>query len=842
MSSAASAARAEFSRRSWAVIGLLAMLLLVGAALGVSRPSTTPSGPAAFGGSKLPLGFVPNRGQTDPRVRFLAQTQALNVFVARDETVLQLARGEHRAALGLSFPGARARPAIVAGSEGRERVNYIRGGTRLRTYAGLPSYGTVTYRDLWPGVDMTLRGGRGPLKYEFRLAPGVDPETVRISLRGADRLALGGAGQLLVGTPVGTLVDAAPRTYQVIDGHRVPRSSRFRLGGDSRYGFAVGSYDRSRPLVIDPGLAYSTFLGGSDGEPFGTWGVAVDGAGNAITTGATVSPDFPTTPGAYDETFNGGSYDAFVTKLNATGSDAIWSTFIGGAGTDAPGRPVIDAEGNVFVPGVAGGSDFPTTPGAYDTTFNGGGGDGFFLELDPTGSKLLYSTLLGGSGFDGVSDAVLGPSGEVTLGGSTGSGDFPTTSGAFQTTANNGQGAGFRDNFVTKLNVGGTGLVYSTYLGGSDEDQFRGLAVDGDGNATVTGFSYSADFPTTPGAVQPTFGGAIDATVTKLPATGTGLVYSTYLGGSDGDYGLAIAGDSDGNAYVTGYTGGDFPTTPGAFQTSPNGLDAFVTKLGPTGAVIYSTYLGAEDYDQGLSIKVDSARRAYVAGRTASTDFPTTPDAYDQTFNGGFYNPFLSVLDAFGSTLIYSTYFGGGGSFSFSQAQDVAIDGSGGAYLAGFTETSSFPTTEGAFDRTFGGSNEGFVAKLDLPVQPESTPGCKLSGGGRMIAANGDRGAFNNSVHVGPQGVRGRVIYADPGPVQPFRLDSRQILALVCSDERTATVLGNAVVDGSNVSFRIEAVDRSSSGRNDSYRIVLSNGYDSGLRRLERGNVQIRFG
>jgi hypothetical protein len=828
-------------------------------------------------------------------------------------------------------------------------VNYFRGGTHLQAHVkaatGLPSYRVVTYRNLWPGIDLRFRGGSGLLKYELLVRPGGDPSAVQLALQGAQGLSLGPAGTLLVRTSLGTLKDAAPLTYQTIAGRRIARESRFRLMGRSGYGFDVSSYDRRRPLVIDPGLAYSTFLGGSRHEFLGAWGVTVDGDGNAYVTGATASPDFPTTPGAFDQTFNGDN-DVFVTKLNPAGTAVLWSTFIGGASYDAPDRPVLDKDGNVWVAGVASGNGFPTTPGSLSQTpHGGGGGDAFVLKLDPTGSTLLYSAMFGGSDFDGAGEMALDANGRVYVSGTTRSRDFPITAGAYQTSFNRGGTSAFNDDFVARLSADGTRLEYSTYLGGSDEDQFRGLAIDPEGNAYVAGFSYSSDFPTTPGAVQRTFGGYYTATVSKLDASGSNLIYSTYLG-AGGGAATGIKVDPAGNAFVTGYTPGGFPTTAGAYQTVNGGLDAFVAKLKPDGSLDYSTYLGGGEYDQGLDIAIDGTGQAYVAGRTQSTDFPTTPNGYDRTFNGGFYDPFLSVLNPSGTTLAYSTYLGGGGYrySTFSYPNTVAIDRHGDAYLAGYTEATDFPTTPGAYDTHLDGENDGFVAKLELPAGPASSlilspktatntvgaqhcvsasvkdaferptpnvtvsftvtgsvtrsgsqqttpsgtatfcyqgpdlPGsdditaftdtngngtrdaaepqdtaqktwsppasssrCKIEGSGRMVDTQGDRGDFRIDVKTTHGEATGRLYYTDRGPGRTFSLRSVRIGAVVCSG-REGSLFGEATVDGSELQFRVDATDGHKHKGDDTFRLLLGDGYDSGKQGLVRGDLKIRSG
>ena len=352
----------------------------------------------------------------------------------------------------------------------------------------------------------------------------------------------------------------------------------------------------------------------------------MDDTGSVYVTGGTFSTDFPTTVGAAQTTYSGGEPDAFVTKLNATGSGLVYSTYLGGSDRDSGFRVAVDGGGNAYVTGITFSTDFPTTAGAAQ---DAGGDDAFVTKLNATGSGLVYSTYLGGSGGEiGVGIAVDG-AGSAYVTGYTLSTDFPTTAGAAQTTH-----AGEFDAFVTKLNATGSGLVYSTYLGGNNTDQSSGIAVDGAGSAYVTGGTLSTNFPTTAGAAQTTYAGGVDAFVTKLHPTGSGLVYSTYLGGNDGDSGARIALDGAGSAHVTGSTTStNFPTTAGAAQTTyAGGIDAFVTKLHPTGSgLVHSTYLGGSDVDLGVGIAVDGAGSGYVTGFTVSTNFPTTAGAAQTT-------------------------------------------------------------------------------------------------------------------------------------------------------------------------------------------------------------------
>src|SRR5215208_5783037 len=535
---------------------------------------------------KLPLSFIANEGQTDKAVRYYAQGAGYGFFFTKEGAMLSFAEGTGRGghALALDFLGAEP-DAIL---EARERlsgdVNYLVGDEQAQWHQKLPTHGELLYGGLWPGIDMAVRGEGGNLKYEFHLKPGSSVEDVRLGYRGAEGLKVGSGGELLVQTPLGILKDAAPVSYQRIGGERVPVESRYTLREDGGYGFAVGAYDPRYPLVIDPELDYSTFLGGTDTD-FGL-GIAVDGNGSAYVTGETQFTGYPTTAGGCDPSDND-RMDAFVTKLNASGSDLVYSTYLGAEGDEGGFDIAVDGSGSAYVTGETSSTNFPTTSGAYDTTFNGGAGgsntvctffqecDAFVTKLNASGSDLVYSTFLGGTEPDrGWGIAVRDGSAYVT--GDTNSSDFPTTTGAFDTTFNG------IDAFVTKLNASGSDLVYSTFLG---RGAGRDIAVDGTGRAYVSGFTRSSAYPTTSGAFDRTFNG-LDAFVTKLNASGSALAYSTFLGGTNTDLGRGIAVDGSARAYVTGGTDSEnYRTTTGALDTIYNGEgDAFVTKLNASGS------------------------------------------------------------------------------------------------------------------------------------------------------------------------------------------------------------------------------------------------------------------
>jgi hypothetical protein len=688
-----------------AALALLSLSLLTLAQRGGLQPAL-PDRSVLDAHEKLPLSFVQNRGQTDKRVRFYAQAASHSFYFTRDKAVLSFTGGKQGVALHLTPLGANAGAALEASDRGPGRVNYLVGAER---HMNIPTYGEVAYRDLWPGVDLVFRGGGGVLKYELHLQPGADPSRIGLAYGGAEHLSIGQTGNLLIHTPLGTLRDSRPRSYQRVDGKRVPVGSRYALKrGGSAYGFELGaSYDPRRPLVIDPGLTYSTFLGGSSSD-FGA-GIAVDGSGNAYVTGDTGSSDFPTSPGAFDTSFNGGVNDVFVTKLNSTGSDLAYSTYLGGTEIENGWGIAVDGSGSAYLTGKTSSSDFPTTSGAFDTTFNPAyGQDAFVTKLD-AGGALAYSTYLGESAGDIGFAIAVDASGSAYVTGQTQSEDFPVT--GLDTTINSA------DAFVTKFSSDGSSLVYSTFLGESAVDTGWGIALDASGNAYVTGQTESEDFPVTAGAFDTSFNGGADLFVTKLNAAGSALGYSTYLGGADVELEWAgVAVDASGNAYVTSRTGSaDFPTTLGAFDTSLDGFsDAVVTKLNATGsALAYSTYLGGSDDDWGRGVAVDSAGNAYVTGTANSSDFPTSVGAFDTT---GINDAFVTKLDAAGSALSYSTYLGGP-SCPFESGYGIDLH-AGSVFVTGVTCPSDFPTTAGAFDTSHNGVLDGFVTKLDTPNSP----------------------------------------------------------------------------------------------------------------------------
>jgi hypothetical protein len=740
-----------------------AAVSLVGLLAGISSPEAPPASKArvvdrahlarAFG--KMALGFEPNAGQADPRVAFIARARADTVFLTSSGAVLSLSRSsvwDGRGLRGRSAPNASdvfevsfvaANPHVPI--EGMDPIpgvsNYLIGSDPGRWRTGVPHYARVTYWGLYPGVNLSFYGTQeGSLEYDLSVAPSADPSIIQMSTGRSGETTIDSRGDLVLRLGGREVVQRKPHMYQEIAGRRTAVAGTYVLEGN-RVGFSVGAYDRTRPLVIDPQIDYSTYLGGS-GEDFGEIHPSVDGSGHAFICGATSSTDFPVTSGAFQPTLSGGD-DGFITEMNGDGSGVVFSTFLGGTGSfDDVQDCKVDPAGNVYIGGITNSPDLPVTSGVVQPDFRGGNGgffgffsDGFVGKLDADGSSLLYLTYLGGSGDENLNNVQIDAAGDAFVAGDTFSTDFPTTPGAYQT-ANAGHGAGCRngpcnDEFVAKINPTGSTLLYSTYLGGRGNDCCQpGLALDGQGNAYVEGVTSSASFPTTPGALQPHFGGGIsDAFVTKLNPTGSALVYSTYLGGSRFDGGaIGMAVDASGNAYVDGETCSlDFPVTPGAFHTKYAGPgctyppdlpgDIFVSKINPAGsALVYSTYLGGSDRDgvAGGPV-VDSAGHAYVVGATPSTDFPVK-NGFQPT-NHGLGDVIVTELTADGSGLLFSSYLGGTGDDAVDGA---TLDPAGNLYLTGRTFSTDFPTTPGAFETVPPGcppdvfSCDGFVTKISF--------------------------------------------------------------------------------------------------------------------------------
>jgi hypothetical protein len=687
---------------------------------------------------ELPLSFEANQGQTDARVKFLARGHGSTLFLTATDAVLVLSQppvglspADARAAtrrvqttapttavLRIQLIGANATPLVTPLEELPGKSHYFRGSDPQRWLTQIPHYGKVRYTAVYPAIDLVYYGHHQHLEYDFVVAPQADPTAIRLAFQGAERLSVDAAGNLILHTALGELIQHAPRAYQERDGARHTISARYVLIGEHQVSVQLAAYERAKPLIIDPVLVYSTFLGGS-GWDVGR-GLAVDLRGNVYVTGWTASHDFPT-ENPLQPTLHGGSNagtDAYVAKLDPTGSALLYATYLGGSDDDFGFGMAVDRWGNAYVTGGTNSSDFPTVK-AVQPTF-GGAGDAFVAKLDPTGSALLYATYLGGSGDDFGYGIAVDTTQSVYVTGQTLSTDFPT---AHPLQPAFGGGSQVGDAFVTKLDPTGSTLVYSTYLGGDNEDQGRSIAVDLSGHAYVTGTTQSTNFPLAH-PLQPTYGGVIDAFVAKLDPTGAALVYSTYLGGAQRDFGSGIAVDILGQAYVTGDTSSpDFPTVNPMQPALAGGSDAFVVKVDPSGSrLIYSTYLGGLDLDDGFAIAVDAFQRATITGETFSTDFPTH-NPVQPTFGGGGSDGFVATFNRSGSQLVFATYLGSSG-FDFTVG--VATDIVGHLYVTGDAGAADFPTVN-PFQPTFGGMTDAFIVKICYTTE-RADLGCAWEG------------------------------------------------------------------------------------------------------------------
>ncbi|MDP6539930.1 MAG: hypothetical protein QF903_05010 [Planctomycetota bacterium] len=707
------------SEGSWAARSAAALSAIV---LWAAQPA------AAGDGTR----FVPNGGQWPPEARFSLVRGGLVAWVLSDGFLIDRADlvAGRACAVRFTFEGAGASP--PAGEAPLvERRSYLRGPDPDRWPVGLPVYARVRFEELLAGCDLVLREGTGLFEYDIELERAADLVGVVVRCEGGEGLEVDESGELVVHTALGELRQSAPRAFAVTaGGGRMRVDCAFRLLGADRFGFEARGADGSLPLTVDPGIVWSTFLGEAEEDTANA--VRLDWAGRTLVAGATSSPLFPTTVGAYDAT-HARPVDAFVTCLGPGASMALWSTFLGGDDSDAAYGLALGPRGAVYLTGETDSTDFPTTPGAFDSTHNGGR-DAFVSVLSPDGGTLVASTFLGGAGDERGVDLELSSAGDPPdevrpfVGGTTTSGNFPITPGAFDPGYGGGSFGG-GDGFVTRLAPDLGSLDWSTFLGGAGNDAVLDLAVDPTGLVSAVGSTGSVDFPVTAGAFDPTANGVgsfSDAFATRLAADGASLVWSTFLGGSMGDQARGVALGGGGEPVVVGRTeSADFPVSPGAPGAVHAGAgDAFATRLDAgASAIVWSTLLGGAGDDGARAVAPASpalADEVVVVGGTRSEDFPATPWAFDAEDN----NPSLStVADAFvarlgaGGELRYASYLGG---VDEDEAHAVAPTSDGGAIVAGRTVSSNFPATAGAFDRTHGGAQlaDGFVTRLDFLRHP----------------------------------------------------------------------------------------------------------------------------
>jgi len=676
------------------------------------------------------ISFIENRGQWNTSAKFRARNGNTTAWFENNAIVLQhQSQNEDQSTKGiavrLTFEGASPTAALEGDHQIGAVYNYFNGNDRRRWQSGVGGYDHLLYRGLYSGIDLRVQQVGEQLEYDLLLAAGANPDQIIVRCEGAEGFEMTADGSLIMKTVMGPLLQKTPRSwYEYPDGKRQEVECSFLMLDRQRYGFKVPSPNTATPLVIDPGIEWSTFLGGPGDEWINTNGMTIDNSGNILLTGYTTSPRFPTTTGVYHATY-GGATDIFIACLNPNTSGAdqlVWSTFLGGNNFDIANCIEVNGTGHILVAGYTLSPDFPTTGNAFDREYKGVAGEGFASVLDSTGSLMLYSTLIGGTDGERVLDATIDTAGNILLAGYTYSTDFPTTADAFATTF-----SGVVDGFIARLDMRRTGkeqLTWSTYLGGSDDDGISCLQADSSGAVVVSGWVKSKDFPTTADAFQVSYQGGTqegDGFIAKFDpgqSQRAQLRYASYVGGSGNESSNAIAVDRTGIITLAWSTDSpDFPTTAGAYDETHNGnYDVYVSQFDLSRSkdkqLLYSTFIGGTDVDLATSVGIDANGSVVICGSTMSSDFPTTAGAYDRKMKNGkvfvlCLNPSLSS----NAQLEYSTFIGGA---TFDIGRCVALSGDGKVIVAGYTQSPDYPTSSNCYDPTYNGSGDLFLTKIDL--------------------------------------------------------------------------------------------------------------------------------
>ena len=741
-----------------AVIGPALYLASAGPQTTASRNQASARPPVSS--VSIPLFFETNQGQTDPRVKFMARGHGYGLFLTADEAVLELQRSavSHQpsafSVIRMHLAGANNAPQVSGAQLLSGKSNYFIGNDPKKWRLNISQFARVEYSNVYPGVDLAYYGHQGQLEYDFRVAPGADPSRIAMSFEGASTHL--DSGDLVLSTGQGDIRFHAPQLYQTDGRTQKSVNGSFRQLADNRIGFEVGAYDRSRELIIDPVLSYSSYLGGTGIESGPK--IAADSSNNIYVAGITLSTNFPTTSGVFQTGNNGGS-DVFIAKINpsqAPASQLVFATYLGGTGSELNVAGVaVDNSRNVYVAGTTDSSNFPTNGQKPPFQATATGTHGFLSKLDPNAATLLYSTYLAGNTVDTITGMAIDTTQHAFVTGTTTSTDaatgFPATSTGYQTSS-----LAINQFFASKIDTTGSGfssMLYSTYFGGANPNNGQtiggGIAVDVNGNMYITGgtnflFDPAANgadprtnFPIlnaqqaclneAPSVTACTLDSShTDAFVAKINPNrpnGAGLLYSTYLGGALDDIGLAVAVDAANNSYVTGQTFSTNwvpPTSPAPYQSTNKGAgDAFIAKVGnPTGTntifpLNYFTYLGGTGVDFGNDITVDTVQAAHVAGSTSSNDLPVTLNPL-QSY-GGNNDAFVGLIltTASGTTGSYLTYLGG---TSFDQGTGIAIDPNkdgSPTFVAGETQSAvGFPTVNPFQANLNGTAQDAFVSVI----------------------------------------------------------------------------------------------------------------------------------
>jgi hypothetical protein len=723
------------------------MKKIFGAALAVGLTAGPLSAQTGLNIGNGPLCFEANNGQAEATAAFLAHGRDSEFLISATgaQFVLRKASGEI-AAVRMHIVGADPSAAISGNTELPGKINYLVGNNPAQWRSGVPTFAQVCVKNVYPGVNVVYYGNGRQLEYDFDLAPGIAPQTIALRFDGAERISINPQGELVVSLNGGDIIQHPPVVYQNTGATRREISSGYKLLDTHTATFALGDYDHSLPLVIDPILSYSTYFGGESTDI--AHAIAVDTNGCIYVAGETLSTTFANVPaGAFQSSFQGGSVagDAFVAKFDKTGSNLVYFTFLGGGSDDAAYGLAVDNSGNAYVTGATDSDNFPTKnalyhylPGLYPL-------DAFVAELNTNGSQLIYSTYLGGTGPDIGYAIAVDSEHNAYIAGYNCSDNFPVTSNAFQKTLQCPPAYYFYANaFISEISANGTNLIYSSYLGGTNYDRANAIAVDANGFIYVAGFTASTNFPTTNalsgfqhlnGSTNTT--SAYDAFVCKFAPNFSNRVYATYLGGTNYDVATGIAADANGNAYVVGWTVST--NFPGVYTNDPGSCAGFVknfmtndivnasvttntflTEISSNGSnLLHTAVFGGLQMDVGNGVALDATGNIFVIGTAASTNFPVTPNSLFGSLsatNSGSSDVFVTVFKADWSALLYSTYLGG---YANDFGNAIAVDNAGNAYITGQTFSTNYPSFNAfqpALNGTsaYYGTSDAFLTKISL--------------------------------------------------------------------------------------------------------------------------------
>lgn len=752
---------------------------------------------AESGNVNFPSFFMKNHGQFSNGSQYCLKSVKSNTFFFNNYIVNQFITTKNKndsinpniLNMRIDFENSNPHPLFEEKDTLSSKSNFFRGNNASSWETDISSFATLSYKNLYDKVDLVYYNSTNGIKSDFVVHSGGNYSNITLKYSGVKEITINSRGDLEILTDAGEITEHIPDAYQVINGTKVSVNASFRIKNSNTVSFNVEDYNPDFDLVIDPQLLYCSYFGGNSDDKWPTR-ISRDKQQNIYFSGSTMSSNFPITPGAFSSTHKNSDYDVFVIKLDSTGNKLIFSTFISSSGQDIGGSlKLVGATNDILLLGLAGDNDFPTTTGAYQTSYGGGYHDIFVLKLNNEGNKLIFSTLVGGATDEQISDFCLDKNGDIYVLGYAGY-YFPTTPGSFQQNL-----AGDYDVCVFKLKSDGSQLLYSTFLGGTERDRSGGITIDNSSNIYISSW-VMGNIPTTPGAYDNTFHGGIDIAVSKFDPTLSNLMFSTMIGGPGNDLSLSdLILDAANNITLVGGVNSGFPTTPGSYDQSFNGgsSDAVIIKVKNDGTkLLYSSFLGSPGYDFARNFTEDASGNFIITG-ACGNGFPTTSCPYDDSFNGGMTDCFISKININTSSLLYSSYLGGQGDdegFSIKSFGDTL-------YIAGTTSSPDLPVTSDAFDQTFNaGGNDVFLFKLLLgagliPVANFNNPS--------VTCINQPTSFTNNSINSLTYYWR----FADgfnstvKNPIHSFSMPGNYWVSLISSNNCTSdTIAGSIKVEG----------------------------------------------